>query len=545
MRQLLGDRPTTEERQLRRLRDQLDILNRRRPTALTGRHVYISDIMTKAKVLSKDAQPLAKVRARQKVIASNATHWAALSHTQRSQYEQRARALQGQKQEQLREKKAQLQKAWAQQRDQLQTRKAQAADSMVISQCHFTAAELERLEELACSAQFSGTKGEGLHKQSLKCPLPLSQAAFQAHQQQGTLEFEASPPLCALSKQVACFRDNFRDAVFIVAVDTQDERHYRLIFASQQPMALGWLPLESMEVPAVQVGPGHQSLQSRLLQDIQLCWAYQPAIIDWADVLDGVEAIDVAVALTSSFKAPGVLVSWDFLQPLALLMHELLQEEGRQKTPRTSNVGAAGSARAKQTDPDRPTWVALSVARAHAAAQGSAPAEGTFQKADSPTAEEEDPEKATLEEYETVYAEVEEQRQELQHQSRLPHEELFRWAVLGGQWQQQRTGRAVYGVRVGLRPQTPLHAFAVQLNLPRSSSFERNVYGDEGGRMLGETWCLRMLQLYDSWEAAGQPDAWSAEGVESLTLPGNIKDVVAGLDRRGQKRLEKLISLRP
>ena len=501
--------------------------------------------MTKAKVLSKNAQPPAKLKARKKVIASNATHWAALSSTQRSQYEQRARALQGQKQEELKEKKAQLQLAWARQRDQIQTGRARAADSMVISQCQFTAADLERLEELANSAQFSGAKGEGLHQQSLKCPPPMSQAAFQAHQQQGTLELQASPQLCALSKQVARFRANFRDAVFIVAVDTPEERHYRLIFASQQPTALGWLPLDSMEVPAVSVGPVQQSLQFRLLQDIQLCWGYEPAFIEWADVLDGVEAIDVAVALTSSFKAPGVLVSWDILQPLALLIQELLQEEGRQKPPRAGSAGTSSSARAKQTAPDQPSWVAMSVARAHAAAQGSAPAEGAFAKAVSPTAEEEYPEKATLEEYDAVYAQVDEQRQELHQQSRLPPEDLFRWSVLGGQWQQQRTGRALYGVRVDLRPQTPLHAFAVQHNLPRSSSFERNVYGDDGGRMLGETWCLRMLQLYDSWEGAGQPDAWSAEGVESLGLPGNLQEVAGRLDRRGQKRLEKLVSLRP
>ena len=51
--------------------------------------------------------------------------------------------------------------------------------------------------------------------------------------------------------------------------------------------------------------------------------------------------------------------------------------------------------------------------------------------------------------------------------------------------------------------------------------------------------------LFEVWDAAGQPDAWNAEGMPALELPGNLQETAQTLDARGLKRLERIQSLHP
>ena len=205
--------------------------------------------------------------------------------------------------------------------------------------------------------------------------------------------------------------------------------------------------------------------QDKLLQEFTLCWAYQPAVIEFGDVLEGVDPGDMAVAMTSLFKAPGLLLSRDILQPLELVLDGLLKEEARRKVrPSTLTPRAASSSASKAA---MPAWIAASLSAGHPKASPTIPKDPETSL--EPTQTENDADEPTehIELYESVYAMVDADRQNLQQHPRQSPEELFRWSLLGGQWQRERTGRSVYGIRVDLRPRTPLLAFALQYQLPR------------------------------------------------------------------------------
>ena len=215
------------------------MLRRKRPASISGRQVYVSDVMTKAKAPTQFATEKAKAHARRKVFATHARHWAELSAAEKLAYDRRARALQGQKAQDLEQRRGTLEAEVAAKRSTLRRNQADAADSMVLSQCTLTNAELARLTDLAESAPFSGGRGEALHTQALRCPAPLSQVAFKEHQVRGELAGPAVHQLCATTRHLAYFRETFQEAVLLINVDTADEAHYRFIFASQQPFGSG------------------------------------------------------------------------------------------------------------------------------------------------------------------------------------------------------------------------------------------------------------------------------------------------------------------
>eukprot|EP00971_Amphidinium_carterae_P136209 2698929-Amphidinium_carterae.1 len=65
---------------------------------------------------------------------------------------------------------------------------------------------------------------------------------------------------------------------------------------------------------------------------------------------------------------------------------------------------------------------------------------------------------------------------------------MFKISLLGGQWQMDRTGRSVYGLRCDVVKHSLLDELATTWMLKRSASFEYNVYSQEGAEVLLDGW---------------------------------------------------------
>ena len=136
------------------------------------------------------------------------------------------------------------------------------------------------------------------------------------------------------------------------------------------------------------------------------------------------------------------------------------------------------------------------------------------------------------------------------HQARqhtLSHEDLaehFRETVLGGAWNIERRGRALFGVRADVVPGTVVAQFMRRFGLTMSASFEDQLYGERDGHLLCVVWQKRMVALYKHWCAHGQPEVFPA-GMEVGVLADAEQGLAERLKGRALKRLQAILRTVP
>ena len=149
------------------------------------------------------------------------------------------------------------------------------------------------------------------------------------------------------------------------------------------------------------------------------------------------------------------------------------------------------------------------------------------------------------EKYTAVFEKLEAQRQGVLEDD-VTDEDLFRTSVLGGQWQMQRVGREVYGVRVDVRKDTFVWELCNTFNLFKSASFENNIYSEAGGSALSRLWKDRMKFLARVWDAAGRPaNKFPSEELQSYEPPEELKASLAAMQGRSLKRATAIKALQP
>ena len=96
-----------------------------------------------------------------------------------------------------------------------------------------------------------------------------------------------------------------------------------------------------------------------------------------------------------------------------------------------------------------------------------------------------------------------------------------------------------------IRSTSPILAFCNQFSLKKSSSFEQNVYGMEGGTNLSRAWKLRLHQLFLHWAVNGEPETFPLANLCDLELPPDLATSLRSLSGPAKKRLDTILALRP
>eukprot|EP00971_Amphidinium_carterae_P338750 6476246-Amphidinium_carterae.6 len=123
---------------------------------------------------------------------------------------------------------------------------------------------------------------------------------------------------------------------------------------------------------------------------------------------------------------------------------------------------------------------------------------------------------------------------------------LFKISLLGGQWQIQRTGRSVYGLRVDVVKNTIVDELSNVWHVRKSASFEYNVYSREGAEILVEAWMDRMQFVAAVWDAHGRSSlVFPAKCHDVFVYAPEIQDRFMSLTERSRSRLAQFALIWP
>ena len=540
----MGDTLSKEEKAKSRIRAELTRLHSKRVAGISGRHVYVQDAMNRVTVLTAGRAAHEQLHQRQRVMRTHGRHWHSLSAQVKHDFEKRAVALQHSRENDIQTRMDALHHEFEQQQQAQQLALQRRSDSMMLSACHLSQADLETLTAVAGSDSLAGQKAETMQRKKLVCPDPIDGQTFAHWQQTSDLHFGTPHAMGPLLKEVARRRDYFSKAVFILGPESDDAYHYRFVFASLQPLQVSLLPLVPLEVPELHPITDRGSWDMHAMQALTHAWGYEVGLVETHDVFEDWPLEDVAVVMHSTFKAGGVLVTQEYMLPLCSVLRGIPVEP---KKETSTKMQREGNQQKVPTTEKLPGWLAHSLAgAARSTSSGStasaAPQNTETEQADDTEAPVLDPAEAA---FASVFEELDHERDVLDADPLALLADDFRWTLLGGEWQVQRTGRQVYGIRVDIKAHSPLHNFAVRFKLPRSSSFERNVYGSEGGQALAQLWSTRVSGLFLHWQSHHEPVVFPRDSVTPLEVPDSLRAACDALGPRGQKRLQTILELCP
>ena len=292
---------------------------------------------------------------------------------------------------------------------------------------------------------------------------------------------EVAESMSPMAARICRARSQLRNAVLIV--ETEDEEQYFMIaLAMLQPMALQLLPLHPIVTPPVLHQPGSRAdWETMARSDFEHLWHYDHDGYVTAEVLAGVDITQVSVVPFCLHKSTCLVASMDAAVPLAnwLAAQDIIPA----KRTRTQDLKEASRVPSKATPQSTPSWVKhlfeqpSTSSHAISTSSSSTSAECTIGAIDEN--DEEPPGDAALHvAFEDAIAELQDRKAEMK-ECGLHQQGLFRKTLLGGNWQVQRTGRTLYGLRVDvMKGNSSMLSMCHKFKLPASASFDTMFVGN-------------------------------------------------------------------
>ena len=531
-----------EDRKRAALVSQLVKTLKANPNYITGRQVFLRYIMQKASTL-ETSRGVASHYKRPRIMKYHGAHWEKLTAEAKRAYEQEAEAERASKQMRRTEDLVSLRQELASLRGEAgKSRDPQG--SMLISSCALDKPSLQRLGSLLQEGSFKGKQLQKLRERCLDCPKPLPSADIAKLEAASQLPLRSLQGLSVIAKQLCHMRDTFREAVFCVPQEGSD-RWLRFLFASQNPLAVFFqdLDVETVEHRSADVGKGwaEQWAAAHLWQ-----WRLRAGRFVSGTVLEDTDPNRVSVVMRSWFAADGRVLSHDVLQPLQPVLTALAPEQAREP-----DLVPPPTARRRAAEPslvEEHPWLAavttVNPSQEHSDRE-ELPDDAADDTLGDPASERDGLEGAGGQDgdYDDLFTALENQRCVLRGDA-AEHGDMFRTSLLGGQWQVERTGRAIYGIRVDVKKGTTAAELCAAFKLTKSSSFERSVYGEEGGSFLSKLWIHRMSFLCAAWEETGKAKKGiSQQDLSKYVLPEEMEARMQTLEGKSLVRARAILKI--
>eukprot|EP00971_Amphidinium_carterae_P352665 6492695-Amphidinium_carterae.3 len=538
---LLLPQQDLEDRWLHKVRQKISKLRRARPAYISGRQAYFRDMMRKSLLVNKSVSK--RGFSQRRVMSAHGEQWRALSEAKKRHYEVVAETMRNERDLEIRARLADERERLLVQGEQGRTEKNLSKPGMQASSAALTPSDLEAFRVIHDANLCKPSELKALRERAQRCPLPLSATVYERLREKSSLQSESKEVATELVHALCRGRDALGSCVLGVH-SAGSWSWYAFLHALQQPMTLFLLPLEWLPI----MGPDIRSCTKRewmqnQYQQYTFHWSFECFSFAGASVFHEVDESDVYVIPSCEYRSGNFLVSRDEMQTLAVALppSERAQHGTQTKERKPSvRVGSASSTE------DRGLASFLQMTSAP-----PGPPKNTqsmsHEKEAAPhvhDSEEEQDSDSVHTHLGTTWTALEEARQ-AQADAGEAVDQDFYIRVDGGEWQQRRTGRQVYGIRVTAKQNTDMLAFLKQYKLPQSQAFENNKYTSHGGELLARLWRTHMFAYVSHWQSKGKPSMFPMSDMPVVDLTSDLREGIQSMTGELAKRRDTILALRP
>ena len=543
-RQMLSG-PTAEQRAVARWEKRWQRLQSAVPNRVSGRHVFLQDVMMKARYAEEHGQRRKSTFDRNKIMRLHGSEWQALPEAQQQQYQHRAEYARSAA---MRRHAQALEDALADgSKLQSELQQSEATDPAP----NLLRAGVMSPETLAGVTSFlAGPRNtpagiKRLRKQAESCPPPLSPDTMQRLCSRSSLDLISEKmPLPRWARQVCAFRDFFRTSVFAIR-ETEAVVHYRFLFALLKPASLMLLPLQQ-QFPRHDYGPTPDTWQTDLVKDLSFYWSWSAGDFAGGDVFGDVDAELVHVHADSFINSSGQVQSLDMPVPLLSVLQGLdADAEESEKTAQTdaSIKPVITSGSSSTGSYKKHAWATLvnEAGSSSSCVAGDKPVASSSQAAPLTATDVTDKESQL---FDDLFQELRANRDTLPGLG--PDMRSFKISLAGDPRLVGKKGPTVHGALASLRSGVPIEEFASRVGLKKSARFECSVYTQEGALVLARAWCDRMQFLHDLWcRRAGESWPYTADALSEYKPPDELSQLMETWSDRQCKRARQVMSMQP
>ena len=522
-----------EGRRLLRAQQALERLRQKNPERLSGRQMYVKDLMSVGKHWQPRPGQVIPDKLQKVIMQRHGKQWEGLSHKRKQQYEARAALARSNMRLELEQDILQAEAELVSIRNQ-QASKKLVSRPLLLSECKLTDDDEAMVEKLLKTSAMQGSQLEKRRKLARQAPAIISQEL-----QKAIASVEESEPVARETKPtwlgtLCRNRDLLNNCALIFLTETED-LFFKFVFATQSPIAAYFSPME----PQVWYLPT-MSWEPRTFEEMCSTWLSQIHKVDymqtisWSD-LPKVPESDMFVLQHLRHLTADTLQTFAEPVPLDVFLRWLPVQKAREPTS-SSSAEPASRKRAAGVDAvlkQHPGLKHLMELPLH-----SEKAEGSSSEGEA--GDEEQPVVSIDQALDNTFAELEKARERWTPADQ--HSEHFKVSLLGGRWTRASLGVAYDAFKAGPRGKE-VEAWCVRHSLPRSSRYDVSAYGNEGAATLARAWAHRMQFLYETLDTkASNPRAYE-DALKAYIEPEDFTNLASSLPAKRMPRVQQIRNL--
>lgn len=524
-----------EDKKLVALGKRVNRLLQKSPDKVTGRHIYLQDLMALAGTWKAQGTRSMPSDAHKTVMQRHAASWANLPSEAKAKYEKRAALARS-------ASNRALQDELAVESQQLALAKKRRLESetqrppLALSQCRLTVTDVKNMQDMACSSSLTDKRVSTLRKRAQHAPDLPSADMVQALQ--GIRVYEDKGPTERPDwLGVVCWnRAFFHQAALAIRSAGGQLQYYKFLFATQKPLFVCFSLLELIEVD-VPVAPMTRSRWAEYGKRI-FRFTFEAdftSAVAWYDLPPA--SLDSMSLLTNLCYSGASQVSSDaepmpFPTVLSWLPKAARKERVSQPNPK--ETASRDNSTLLAEHPYLKSFLAAQVG------------EGSSQSSDATPANTDPAVVEPLDDdaLQELFSELERKRLEYPETPGFHGEFLV--SLLGGKWAMDLKGVPVVAFQGKARLNSQAESWCIQYDLHRTARFEISMYGEQVASALAHGWCDRMSHFFRLWENSGQQNyKYTAEDVSSYQEPQEMVELATILTGAPLARLNKMRALRP
>eukprot|EP00971_Amphidinium_carterae_P339901 6477967-Amphidinium_carterae.1 len=181
---------------------------------------------------------------------------------------------------------------------------------MSVASCQWTHVELQAWSEYVGSVFEGNASIKELQRRAFLCPDQLSQERFMELQTRSQLLVQQREPLSQTCMDVCRNREVFKDAVFVITRDSEEDEYFKFVTAFMRPFTLVVLPLTALDVEFPRGARLRADMDTSVAVEPTLVWSYDIQNTCVADVFAEVPLDNVQVIMPTTHKTQSMLVSY-------------------------------------------------------------------------------------------------------------------------------------------------------------------------------------------------------------------------------------------